>query len=54
MDRARNEESSDGCRVHSRRGRARVCIVSGSNEQSVRSHIKEDQDMCQIEEVVEC
>jgi len=46
-------ESAIRCRVHSGRGGAGGRMVSGSNEQRSRRHSKENQDSCQIKEMVE-
>ena len=46
-------EGSTRCRVHRGRGGAGGRMVSGSNEQRFRHHGEENQDLCQVKEVVE-
>jgi len=53
MDGIREVESSIRCRVHSGKGGAGGCRVSGSNEHCSRCHSKENQDFHLITEVVE-
>jgi hypothetical protein len=53
MDVASKRESSPGRRMHSGRGGATGRKVPGSTGQSSRRHGKENQNLCQIAEVVE-
>jgi len=54
MDGLSEGEGSPGCRVHRARGGAGGRMVSASNPQRSQRHSKGDQDLCQIQEVVEC
>jgi len=53
MEGASEGESPPECRVHRRQGGTGGRMVSRGNEQRSQLHSKEDQDLCQIKEVVE-
>ena len=54
MDGTGEGENSTRCGVHIGRGGAGGRMVSRRNEQCSRRHGKENQDLCQVKEVVEC
>jgi hypothetical protein len=53
MDGISEGESSPRCRVHRGRGGAGGRMVSASNEQRSRRYAKENENLCQVKELVE-
>jgi len=54
IDGASKGQSSPACRVHSRQGGVRGHMASGSNGKHSWCHAKENQDLQQVMEVLEC